>query len=1472
MAKIGLKQLDNILSGSLQVSGSAGVTGSISTTGTGSFGTVIATNFSGDGSQLTGITSVTTSSIENLNAGIISGSEQLPSGIISGSEQLPSGIVSGSSQLPSGIVSASVLSSGEQGTITLTNNGVATNVDSGLQVGDSPTFAGLTTTGDVTIQGKLTAEVYAISSSVTHMTRSFSSGSTIFGDDITDTHQFTGSILISGSLVDTNIISGSSQLPSGIISGSEQLPSGIVSGSAQITSLLPSGVVSGSSQIISISDNAPSNPVQGDLWWKSDDGNLYVYYDGYWVISIDTTTVLPDGTISGSAQLPTGIISGSSQLPSGIISGSTQIFTAVTSSGDISGSGTGSFGVINVGGGVFTSASLASGGSGVSAYTDLTGVPSGIISGSEQLPSGIISGSSQLPSGIISGSSQLPSGIISGSTHVFSAVTSSGDISGSGTGSFGVINVGGGVFTSASLAAGGGGSTDTSYNGNRRILQTGFPTLFSASFNPGTDGTISDFLDAVFYPNTAPSVSASAFDVNEFEVSGSVIGTITATDAEALSSEISFDTQSSYTDDFFKIHSGSGEITLNTMSTASMNTEARPQDSLSSHPFLIQVSDTITTSNATIHIRVIPNTAPKFRTSGIGGSVITSNTGSVNENTTNGTTVLTMFVTDDEADTISLSPLSQSANNHFSSSFSNVVGGKQLLIKTNTGSFDFESITSYNLAISASDQHFGSTPSSSGFITTMPILVNVTDNLAPTMASQVFSVNESEGSFPDIGLGGVSNSVTEVGTITTNDNEGDTVTFLNLSLTSGSGGGNTGQSDPSNNPFQVTSAGVIQLKSTQFLNSDIFNQYKYNATYQDNFNAASSSGVITINIQDDAQPSITTNVSGNSFHIIESALSGSSIRVGSNGRTGTIADINSNETVLFSITPSGSLPSNTKDTGSLGISSTGNLSVGFDVSGSNYNFDSGNVLSGSVTITNNFGTTNTTNINVSMSINNAPTPSFSNTSANLNTNGARPSNTLTTISFTDSEGDSLTHDEFTFTDPSGQLNTNKVGDTYQVRATTNLSGSQVYQMTASIKDEHGFRTGTTEHTITIAQAPIGTLTTNGTFYVIESATNGATIYTNSNGRSGTQGDLGVNYSPNYNSAAVASFTSSNSDINVSSTGALTLGFNLSGSVSKSGDTLGSNITFRDQYDNVGSGSITINVVTNNAPAISFSPSSVTLSAEQAISGSFVTSASFTDTESDSINYDTFSITGTHGSLFSSERVGDAVLITTNTDLSASSYSFNAHVRDQHGFNAATQSLSITVKPMIYLYKNTNVLVLDGSESTAITQLGDAGGDDVGITSGSFMGQLKAGKIGDSTITESGGKQMLLIASQSVNHLANDGGTSTFRQFGNVNLSGNSDNGHQFMVLYPSSSQVFQKPNSLRAGLGGSTAREFTVFNDNSSSDQAITAGLHYFGTDGGVKVFGNDRWGMIFSLDASTNPTQFYHLLSSSGSAPSSEV
>ena len=53
---------------------------------------------------------------------------------------------------------------------------------------------------DWVVLGDITANNYIVSSSTTHMTTSFSSGNTAFGDTLNDTHQFTGSFSISGSL------------------------------------------------------------------------------------------------------------------------------------------------------------------------------------------------------------------------------------------------------------------------------------------------------------------------------------------------------------------------------------------------------------------------------------------------------------------------------------------------------------------------------------------------------------------------------------------------------------------------------------------------------------------------------------------------------------------------------------------------------------------------------------------------------------------------------------------------------------------------------------------------------------------------------------------------------------------------------------------------------------------------------------------------------------------------------------------------------------------------------------------------------------------------------------------------------------------------------------------------------------------------------------------------------------------------
>ncbi len=149
-----------------------------------------------------------------------------------------------------------------KGTTTLyAGNKILSSDGNAIQIGNSVTMTGsLVVTGFIETQELRTTY---ISSSILYR-----SGSTKFGDELGDTHSFTGSLTISGSISvpDSGLVSGSSQItygglsgvPSGIISGSAQLPSGLVSGSAQVlngsgvfsgSAQLPSGIVSGSVQI-----------------------------------------------------------------------------------------------------------------------------------------------------------------------------------------------------------------------------------------------------------------------------------------------------------------------------------------------------------------------------------------------------------------------------------------------------------------------------------------------------------------------------------------------------------------------------------------------------------------------------------------------------------------------------------------------------------------------------------------------------------------------------------------------------------------------------------------------------------------------------------------------------------------------------------------------------------------------------------------------------------------------------------------------------------------------------------------------------------------------------------------------------------------------------------------------------------------------------------------------------------------------
>lgn len=129
-----------------------------------------------------------------------------------------------------------------KGTTTIyAGNKVLSSDGNPIHFGNSVTMTGsLIVTGYIETQELRTTY---ISSSILYR-----SGSTKFGDELTDTHAFSGSVLISGSLSvpDSGLVSGSSQITYSGLSG---IPSGIVSGSAQVIASLPSGTVSGSVQV-----------------------------------------------------------------------------------------------------------------------------------------------------------------------------------------------------------------------------------------------------------------------------------------------------------------------------------------------------------------------------------------------------------------------------------------------------------------------------------------------------------------------------------------------------------------------------------------------------------------------------------------------------------------------------------------------------------------------------------------------------------------------------------------------------------------------------------------------------------------------------------------------------------------------------------------------------------------------------------------------------------------------------------------------------------------------------------------------------------------------------------------------------------------------------------------------------------------------------------------------------------------------
>ena len=310
-------------------------------------------------------------------------------------------------------------------------------------------------TGSLLVTGDITAQQF--NTEIISSSTIFESGSTIFGDDSNDTHQITGSLLVTGSQTLTGSLN--------------------VSGQYTTANIIES---TGQSSKIRFHydefDNLPSaTTFHGMFAHVHATGSAYYAHAGNWVrIAQSASFAVPIATltaasashetsinalnaktlvsssdqiadeISGSffaasSSFSTRITTAESELSNTLISSSDQIAAQISGSlsadhlgSKIVGIVSGAAQISDFGFPSLTGAGLVSGSAQV-----ISLLPTGTVSSSAQLPTGILSSSAQLPTGTVSGSAQiiagLPTGTVSGSTQISASAAASGFGSGGGS-------------------------------------------------------------------------------------------------------------------------------------------------------------------------------------------------------------------------------------------------------------------------------------------------------------------------------------------------------------------------------------------------------------------------------------------------------------------------------------------------------------------------------------------------------------------------------------------------------------------------------------------------------------------------------------------------------------------------------------------------------------------------------------------------------------------------------------------------------------------------------------------------------------------------------------------------------------------------------------------------------------------------------------------------------------------------------
>lgn len=639
--------------------------------------------------------------------------------------------------------------------------------------------------------------------------------------------------------------------------------------------------------------------------------------------------------------------------------------------------------------------------------------------------------------------------------------------------------------------------------------------------------------------------------------------------------------------------------------------------------------------------------------------------------------------------------------------------------------------------------------------------------------------------------------------------------------------------------------------------------YTYNVIVGDSTSATRTYSGRTITI---AQAGIGTLSTNGTFYIIESATSQSIIRTNSNGYSGGQA------TISVSYSPNYGTQSATSFTSSnsyIAINqATKVLSLAQNISGSG--IVNGSTQTSNITWNDQYGNVGSGSISVFVTKNNAPTATLS--SSFTNTNQATGSSRIVTLTISDTESDSLPNSGLVWTNYNSTYFTPSVSSPNMFLNSNNISiPAGTYSFSASLKDVHGFNTTNYSSSVTISQAGKGTLGGDTTMYIIESAVSGNVFRDATGFGGGNPAQLTVSYTGSFGAQSVQSFTSSNPAIVVSNNGNVTLAVNLSGSVTQSGATISSNITFQDQYGNIGSGSVTANVFANNAPIITFVSQS-SYNTDNAISGSTAGTLTVTDTEGNS----PFNVTlgGTDGAKFLISGSTSPFLIRPTGSLSSGSYSINLSVIDTYGKTTNLNNESIKVDSVpgvgigkIYIYysslgSDVSLTSTYNSVMGASTISGDTPPEVLTLTvSTGSPYYVLSGSVGQSSYSLSGGKSLTLAATISGSDFANaisqSAGAMTWNGVTSV----------QTIIVFPSGSTMVNTPISMTDSTGGSTFGEYVLveYADGTSAPIGPTpSNIQLLNIDG--SHLGFDKWFVIGAKTQNIANNMRLKVISSSGS------